>query len=202
MQELKNAQDYLNAVLNHDPNQTTWESNLDWTRDNIVETTTRWARNTKDASRLREEDKDLLEQAVRDLKKLIETSGNTRWNTDVAVFNADLEAYQGTKLELAHDCGGAAEAYARAAAANPTGVKDGSADTVVLRKAEFLEWAAIDYRKSGNEAEAKARLLEAKSTIDGYVPRFSGRAKLLAEEKQQIEQYLQATTQPGQNVCN
>jgi tetratricopeptide (TPR) repeat protein len=197
----QNAIDNLDQLLKHDSNQSTWRSNLAWTYDNMGETKTRWARRTKDGSRLSGADND-LDRAILDLGQLAQSTDNPRWKATLAMYRADLEAYRGTKLELAHDCRGAADAYVRAAAADPITVTDAGVDLLVLRKAELLEWAAADYRRSGNDSAATATLLEAKAAVDNHAPKFSGRGASLAALKLRIEQDIQATAQPGQNVCD
>jgi tetratricopeptide (TPR) repeat protein len=195
------AEANLKRLLSHDPEQSNWRSALAWTYDNIGEAKVRWARKTRDASVLEGAEVELETSA--DLRaQLAQRTDNQRWKIEPAISRADIAAYEGTKKELARDCSDAADDFTRAAEINPSTVTDEREDVMVLRKAEFLEWAGLDYRNAGNNTDAEEKLSEALTIIKNYVPKFPGRSESFVSMKQRLEQELQERAPPAQGVCN
>jgi tetratricopeptide (TPR) repeat protein len=194
------AETALKRLLSYDAGQNSWQATLAWTWDNIGETKVRWARKTRDASKLQEADV-VLDEARRSLAPL--ATHDPQWASELAFVRANIAGYDGTKKELAQDCGAAASSYVRAAdGINSAAVKGEREDSAILRKAEFLEWAAIDYRNLGNTFEAEDKLREALTIIKDHVPKFSGGTISFSAMKQRLERELQANGQPAQGICN
>jgi tetratricopeptide (TPR) repeat protein len=196
----RRAAENLDTLTAHDAGQNTWLSTFAWTHENIGETEMRWARETKNVSLLDEAERD-LRRAGLERGQLTRNADSPRLQSDLFISQANLTAEEGIKLELAHDCRGAADAYVRAALALPPAVRDERTDATILLKAEFLEWAATDYRKSGDDLAAADELRDALSMIANHVLKFSGREASFTAMKQRLEQDLQTTAQTGPGVC-
>jgi hypothetical protein len=113
-------------------------------------------------------------------------------------------AYEGTERELARNCSDAAEFFDRAAKRNPTlptNVRDERRDELVLRSAEFREWAGFAYRNAGNNIQAENEVREALKTLNEESPKFPAGRKAFATIKQRLEQELQGTAPYRPSAC-
>jgi tetratricopeptide (TPR) repeat protein len=198
--EFQQAAQAVDRLASYDPNQSSWLSVQAWTYNNIGETRVRWTRAKGDASLLqgaREE----LNKALDPRTRLAQSTDNPRWKIAAAITRANILAYQGTEKELARNCSGAAEDFDNAAQANPIKIGDERDDEVVLRTAEFREWAGLAYRNAGNNIQAENELREALEIVNAHQLKFSGSRKAFATVRQRLEQELQGSGPYKPEAC-
>jgi hypothetical protein len=144
-----------------------------------------------------------LAAAHSSLAQLAKRTADPLFSAELAFVKANIDGFDGVKKELARDCRNAADSYTRAAAdINVAAVKGEREDSAALRKARFLEWAAINYRNSGNNPDAEDQLREAISIIEGHAPKFSDRKGSFEAVKERLQRELQGAAPPAQDLCN
>ncbi|MBR0779555.1 tetratricopeptide repeat protein [Bradyrhizobium diazoefficiens] len=190
----------IDTLTSYDPNQSTWLSIQAWTHDNIGATKVRWARAKGDASLLQGA-RDELKTGLDTRKRLAMITDQPRWRIEPAISRANLFAYEGTEDELARNCSDAADHFDRAARENPSRIGDERDDELVLRSAEFFEWAAIAYRNAGNNMQAEKEIREALKIVNEELPKLPGSRKAFATITQRLEQELQVSAPYKPGAC-
>jgi tetratricopeptide (TPR) repeat protein len=198
--EFEKAAHSIDTLVSYDPDQSIWLSIQGWTYNNIGETRTRWARAKSDASLLHGA-RDELKRAL-DLRTRIalEHPEDIRGRINPAITKANISAYEGTEKELARNCAGAAEDFDLAAQDNPSGMGDERNDELILRTAEFREWAGLAYRNAGNNIQAENELREALNAVNAQ-PKFSGSHSAFSTIRQRLEQELQERAPYESSTC-